>query len=305
MLKRSVCGIALVFSLYAAGPAMAKDRPALAASSPWTLDYDADSCALRRRFGDGREAANLELRRFSPGQDLQATISSSRMRVRRPVMFKYRFGSDGRWNDAGGAYAVTMVDGSSGVLFSPSLIDLPELDALDREERAAYFKTLDMREVEREASAKADSIALRGAFGRELALRLGSLEAPIAALNECIDELMTHWNIDVEAHKTLTRPARPVDFPESASMVGYPPKMVRQGMPGLVNIRLAIDQTGRITSCRIQMPLSDPEFEASSCADIQHAFEFEPALDKDGKPIASYWVTKVLFQIDAPFLRSN
>ena len=45
------------------------------------------------------------------------------------------------------------------------------------------------------------------------------------------------------------------------------------------------------------MPLSDPAFEESSCADIQHAFEFEPALDKDGKPMPSYWTTRVVFTL--------
>jgi hypothetical protein len=45
------------------------------------------------------------------------------------------------------------------------------------------------------------------------------------------------------------------------------------------------------------MPMSDPEFEESSCADIQHAFEFEPALDNDGNPMKSYYITSVQFHI--------
>jgi hypothetical protein len=108
---------------------------------------------------------------------------------------------------------------------------------------------------------------------------------------------MTHWSIDIEAHKTLTRRPVPIDMAAAASMIDYPPKMLRQNMPGLVHIRLAIDERGRITGCHIQMPLSDPVFEETSCADIQHAFEFEPALDKDGKPIASYWLTSVRFTL--------
>ena len=119
----------------------------------------------------------------------------------------------------------------------------------------------------------------------------------MAALNDCIDELMTHWNIDVEAHKTLTRPALPVNLPEVGSMIDYPPMMIRQNLQGVVNIRLAIDEAGRITGCHIQMPLSDPVFEESSCADIQHALDFDPALDKDGQPIKSYYVTSVRFQM--------
>ena len=116
-------------------------------------------------------------------------------------------------------------------------------------------------------------------------------------LNECIDELMTHWGIDIEAHKTLTRSAAPIDLEQAARMIDYPPKMVQRSLQGLVNIRLDIDETGRVTDCHIQMPLSDPVFEESSCADIQHAFEFEPALDKDGKPLKSYYITSVRFQM--------
>ena len=80
-------------------------------------------------------------------------------------------------------------------------------------------------------------------------------------------------------------------------MIDYPPMMAREGVPGVVNIRLAVDESGLVTACHIQMPLADPAFERTSCTDIQHELDFDPALDKDGKPIASYWVTKVHFQI--------
>ena len=128
-------------------------------------------------------------------------------------------------------------------------------------------------------------------------MRLGGFDKAIAALNDCVDELMSHWNIDVEAHRTLTRPAAPVNLPDVSRMIDYPPKMAREGMQGVVNIRLAVDETGLVTSCHIQMPLSDPVFEESSCADIQHALDFDPALDKDGQPIKSYYVTSVRFQM--------
>jgi hypothetical protein len=177
-------------------------------------------------------------------------------------------------------------------------VDLPEYEAIDEGSgREAYFDSIDFRAIEREQAAGISAMRVRG-LGPEFTLRLGKLEAPIVALQDCVDELMTHWNIDVEAHKTLTRRATPIDPGASASMLDYPPRMVQQRMPGLVNVRLAIDETGKITACSIQMPLSDPDFEESSCADIQHAFDFEPALDKAGEPIASYWITKVVFSLN-------
>lgn len=277
-------------------PATAQGRVELAPSSDWTLDYADDSCALRRMFGTGEDQAYLELRRFAPGTGLLAIVASNRMDPRNPPRVRYRFNQAGDWQDVPAPLNATLDTGFRGVIFEPSFVSIPELEGIDDPaERAAEARKLDLKTIEVRQAATTDSISVSGAFRRELTLRLGKLDAPIAALQACIDELVTHWNIDVEAHKTLSRPASPIDMAAASSMLGYPPKMARRSMPGLVHVRLAIDETGRITGCSIQMPLSDPEFAASSCADIQSAFEFEPALDKDGKPIASYWLTKVRF----------
>lgn len=297
-MKLYTCAIAFVLGLAAAGPAAAADSPPLRANSPWTVDYDTESCALRRTFGEGDSKAYLEVRRFAPGLVLQTTIASSNMRTKRSVNFKYRFNGDTEWRKTIGANSVTLASGYEGVLFDSEIVDLPEYDKLEDElEREAYLRSIDWRAIEKAVAAKTETITLRGAFSKELALQLGALDKPITALNECVDELMTHWGIDVEAHKTLTRPAVPVNLSEIPSMMDYPPAMLQKSMPGLVNVRLAINETGKITACHIQMPLSDPVFEESSCADIEHLLDFDPALDKDGKPIASYWVTRVHFQL--------
>jgi hypothetical protein len=291
--------MALALSAVAACPATAADSRGLAPITPWILDYATDSCAIRRMFGEGKNQAYIEFRRFQPGLELQTTVASNRMKATRSGSFRYRFDEATGWRESGIANALKMADGFSGVLFSPSFMNLPEYDELDDQQaQEAYLQTIDWRTMEKEAAAGVESITLSGAFPQTLTLQFGPLDKPIAALNQCINELMTHWGIDVEAHKSLTRQAAPINLPDASKMVDYPPKMLRQGMPGLVNVRLAIDERGRITACHIQMPLSDAAFEESSCADIEHALEFDPALDKDGKPIASYWVTRVIFQID-------
>jgi hypothetical protein len=299
-MRYALVAVASAVMAAVAVPASAQGRPGLSPSSAWTLDYAADSCALRRMFGEGDDRFYLEFRRFGPGLGLQTTIASSGMKPRRSVSFRYRLGSETKWRQAVAANSITLDTPDSsfeGVLFDLALVSSAEAEASsDPLQRAAYLESIDLRALEREAAGRADAITLRGAFRRELTLSLGSLEAPIAALNECIDELMTGWNIDLDAHRTLTRPATPVNLRRVASMIDYPPKMALQNMPGVVNIRLAIDERGRITGCHIQMPLSDPSFEESSCVDVQHALDFDPALDKDGHPIASYWITKVHFR---------
>lgn len=290
----------LALSNGVASPAPAEDAPGLRPDSPWNLVYDDDSCALRRTFAEGDRHGYFEMRRFSPDPGLQVMIASENLKARDLVTYQYRWGNEPEWHEAG-RLKVTLDNGLGGVIFGGGFVELPD-ELADPTERELYLQSIDWRAVEQEAVAQVDSISMRGArirrgYHSDVTLELGNLRAPMAALNTCVDELITHWGIDVEAHKRLTRRATPIDMAGASSMVGYPPKMARQAMPGLVNVRLAIDETGQVTACRIQMPLSDPEFEASSCADIQHAFEFEPALDKDGKPIASYWITRVVFQI--------
>ena len=288
-------GLALCGSL--ASPVLAKDEGAVfTPSSPWTVDYDADSCALRRSFALNGDRAYLEIRRFAPGWGLQTTVATSRAAITSHPDVRYRFTDDKGWRVPGLEVSVTVDGGLKGVIIEPDFAEVTEPDGLEGEAaREAYYASLDYNAIERQQAAAINSLSLHG-LGPEFTLRLGKLDGPIGALQDCIDELVTHWNIDVEAHKTLTRRASPIDQEASSKMVAYPPQMLKRSMPGLVNVRLAIDETGKVTGCSIQMPLSDPAFEASSCADIQHAFDFNPALDKDGKPIASYWVTKVIFR---------
>jgi hypothetical protein len=285
----------LVLCASASSPVLADSELVFAPSQPWIVDYDADSCALRRTFGSGEDRAYLEIRRFAPGWSLQTIVAGTRVSGRLRPNVSYRFTGDEDWHEPGLGITVTLDDGLRGIIIEPSFAEPSELEAIeDDEEREAFLKSADFRAIERRQAAAINSLSLRG-LGPEFTLRLGNLEAPIAALQDCVDELMTHWNIDVEAHKTLSRGATPINWRASSRMLDYPPMMIQQSMPGLVNVRLSIDETGKITGCSIQMPLSDPDFEESSCADIQHAFDFDPALDKDGKPIASYWTTKVVF----------
>ena len=87
------------------GPAWAADPPELAPSSNWTLDYAEDSCALRRMFGQDKNQAYLELRRFEPGMGLQVTFASNRMRIENPASFSFRFEpTESEWQSGLGAH---------------------------------------------------------------------------------------------------------------------------------------------------------------------------------------------------------
>lgn len=67
-----------------------------------------------------------------------------------------------------------------------------------------------------------------------------------------------------------------------------------KGKPGLLNIRLAIDPAGEVVDCHVQSQVADPEFVQTACASLKKS-RFKPALNKDGNPIASYWVRSIYY----------
>jgi hypothetical protein len=271
--------------------AHAKDL-VLEASSPWVMDYAEDSCALRRGFGEGKTSAQLELRRFAPESTILMTVSTNAM-APTGEDFQFRFDPQQEWRDTAGVYA-HFADSSRGVIFGAMLA--PSRDAVSDLSPALFLEaaaTLNSQQ----AAASIEGVSLRSAFKNDLVLRTGSLTKPWSAMDKCLHELLTHWGIDAAAHNSLRRRAVPTNLPSTTNMMDYPPKMLAKRLPGIVNVRLMVDQTGTVNGCVIQMPLSDPAFEKSTCTDLENELEFDPALDANGNPIASYWVTQVNFRI--------
>lgn len=62
--------------------ALAQDRVELAPHSPWVVSYDADSCTLKRQFGEEGEQAYIELRQFGPSEVTQVIVASKDFRRR-------------------------------------------------------------------------------------------------------------------------------------------------------------------------------------------------------------------------------
>jgi hypothetical protein len=276
--------------------ASAKGALVLEPSSPWILDYDADSCALRRMFGEGDKSAQVEFRRFGPGLDLQTRIVTNALNTT-DRNFRFRLDPTQEWKTVDQPIYIHFDEKFRGVIFTRRLVEGSLGRNATPKDWSEFLLAADYRSLESEAMAPVEGITVSRAFSRDLTLRTGSLVSPLAALNECVDELTTHWGIDFEAHKTLSRRATPVNVPRAAQMLDYPPRMLEKGMPGLVNIRLDVDAAGVVTDCHIQMPLSDPEFEKESCTKLKRVLKFDPALDKEGSAIPSYWVNSVRFVI--------
>lgn len=289
--RNLLVGLATAVGL-STGAALAAAEPlVLKPNSKWNLDYSDDSCALKRQFGEEGKQAYLELRQFSPESSLQVVIGSDWKMTK--GTFDFAFEPQEWRKDYSGMYArFGEVDGviltADILLPTPDREFVPSNGEIDRQKLA----------LKQEAYKQTTAISIAGAFEKDFTLRTGSLGAPFEAMDKCLDELLNHWGIDADAHHALTRRAVPKDLKALAKRIQskYPAQPLREGMPAILRVRLGIDETGKVTACRMQLQYAEPEFEKAACKRLEQA-PFNPALDKDGKPIASYWTTSIIYEV--------
>lgn len=304
---RILCGAAFVLAL--ASPAIA-NTTRLAPSSPWQINYADDSCRLARVFGTDTNRIYLMLDRFEPSETFQFLMAGNLVsRAQGMVSTKLTFGP-GEDEQSYQLIAATQnrlpaVLGSSVVLgmrAEPEATAAARAQAQDdaggkkatTPEPSPRFQPMT---PEREAAVR--YIEITGASRRPIVLETGPMGEPMAAMRRCTEELLTHWGIDVEAHRGISRGPRPISNPGQWFGSGdYPHKMVMEGVEGLIRFRLIIEDDGRIGGCHIQQSTRPAEFDRAVCNAMTKRGKFTPALDADGRPIRSYWRSSVRFMLD-------
>ncbi|MEO5705856.1 MAG: TonB family protein [Alteraurantiacibacter sp.] len=299
-------GALLIVGILAPQSAVARDEQVvLAATSAWVVDYAEDSCALRRQFGGPETPVVLELRQFEPDSvDFQFLVSSEHFRLNRNGFadgVAVRYHPDSEFSDADLAFNLQQVGQRRGVTFSHSLFMREQIDftngpqSLDNVAREAMERSFDVAGRARRVTA----IEIRNAFADDVVLQTGSLAAPLEALSNCMDELLLHWGVDAEAHRTLRQRPQPIDQPNWARRVqqAYPMSMAMRGEQAVVRIRLDVSAEGRTTGCHTQARLGMEAFDQTACDILTDRARFIPALDANGNAIASFHMLIIVYSI--------
>ena len=258
--------------------------------SDWVLDYDDDSCALRRAFGDGDIGAFLELRQFAPDDTIQFTAYSTDIGIT-PHPAIYRADPDEAATASSVTYYVNFGEGGTGVQFQGDLrrsAERPQQPdtGWDPDQRAGREREI-------------DGISVYSGLDRPVTFATGSLGSPMQAMRVCLDELLTHWNIDVAAHRTLNRRATPWRMERWIGQVRrvYPTRMLRDGEQAKLRVRLMVNEEGRASECFVQSTIGDKGFEDEACEQLLDHARFEPALDAQNRPIRSFWTTSMIYTL--------
>lgn len=262
----------------------------LAPSSSWHIDYADDYCRLARVFGTDSQKVTLLIDRFAPGARFRLTLVGPMMK---------RSGPDGTATVRFGSVLPEQKlyfhtgDFDKDVpawVFSPSIRLRPLPTGKDPDSPAAppAFEA---------DEASVTEIAIDGPQRRDFILQTGSMQKSFAALRNCTDNLVASWGVDVERYRDAVWPV-PLSSPATwVTGADYPPGMVRTFQPGLVEFRLSIDPTGKVTECRIQQSTNPDGFNDAVCKAMMRRARFQPARDKKGEPVASFYQNGVRFMI--------
>jgi TonB family protein len=255
----------------------------LAPVSKWQMDYAPAECRLLRTFGEGKDKVTLQLSRLDVEDALELSLAAERM----PATDNY----------------VPASVSTSTVEKVPKMYARGA--AATRETPGIIRFGGDMGLV---AALRADTVANQPTrlsvnlpHRYRVQLDLGPMKGPIAALDTCMNDLITSWGLDPNEQRQ--RKSAPV--PTSAPMTwfrpdDYPSDLSRRGSDGTVVVRLVIAADGSIKTCSVAKSGGDKAFEDLSCRLAMARARFRPAVGASGQPITSSWIVRIFWLASAP-----
>lgn len=266
-------------------------RPA----GPWTADFGDDYCRLMRSFSDGADTLAVSFEKIDTGPMMRLMVLGNAVSVYRGsdqlgvdflpsasprrLPFARSTSTDGQQllilagvtiddgsTPAFGPMAAAVGDGSPPPMPSPADRDAAELS------RAAQIT----------------AVSLSSGLTTPVRIETGSLRNAMEVLQTCGYDLLSTWGLDAGKHRTLSRPALPPPGPMLAN--GTIPFGEFARLAGGTNtVRVMISAEGTPTSCHIHFGTLSESVNSRICTQIMSNARFQPALDAEGRPMASYW----------------
>lgn len=270
--------------LAAAAPPPATPLPP---STKWRLDYAPTECRLLRSFGAGADEVTIQFSKLTPDPAIEVALVGRRFPATdRPVPARLTtttvpaVEAHAQGHEAGGGMMASL-------RFRPNraLADAFASDA---------------------ASGRPTRLGIGFVRGYGLALDLGRMKAPLAGLDKCVDDLVSTWGLDPAEQRARTRAAEPVGSPaEWFRPSDFPASLNAIGTGGVVVVRLGVGADGAVTNCAVAKAGGDKAFEELTCRLVRERARFTPALGAAGRPIASVWSSRVVWQPAKPFVRTS
>lgn len=266
-------------------------------TSKWHLDYAENKCRLARTFGEGERKTMFFLEQFQPGTQFGWTVAGKplgKWREGRDV--SVQFGPDNA--PFSRKMSEASLEGFGAALIATGLAPVEILKSGD----LAPGVILEQPEGTDSGAAPDDRIEwllLTQGERNQVRLELGPMTAAFQAMNSCVDNLVAHWGLDPQQQRTRHKSPVWINGAQVARRIQqeYPQEALNKGAQAILNVRVIVDATGRPASCvQSDVTVAD-EFNDHACKQIMRHAKFEPAIGIGGQPIASFYTTRVVYQI--------
>lgn len=283
-------------SISIAAPAMADDGTViLEPSSYWSVDFGEEKCRLARAFGEGEGRHLLFIEQGGPKSSFGfMAIGPAFERFKRPDRIEIQFGEFEPMTDH-----IPMLGETEG--FGASLIytnmvferhTKAENAAEEAQPRKAPLPRLDV-----ETANRIDSISV--SYGkRKVVFNTGDLSEAVTVMNECALNFVEAWGLDRGAHESMVQPPKWKNEQAVARRIQatYPSQALRRGESGIIRLRVTVEEDGSVSDCILNKATIADSLDSPACREMRKA-QFEPALDENGEPMRSFYLTNIIYRV--------
>ena len=252
----------------------------------WVLDFGENKCRLARWFGTEEERHLLMFEQGAPRSSFGMTLAGPEMRRFHgaPNIFLGMEGTEPM--EERERFESGDVDniGKAIIIASHSL-------GPSRSEDGLMQAGIDL-----DQAGTVDRIVIERR-GRVVSFETGNMRKPFEALNVCTSDLLRDWGLDEEQHKSYI-PARWTNQDAIIRRIqaAYPRDARLSGEQGIFRMRVIVEADGTVGECLIENATATDRLESPACTEMRRA-AFEPARDRTGQPMRSFYATTLTYAI--------
>lgn len=250
-------------------------QPVLEPVGQWVADFEKDFCSVSRQFGNDHDGPVIGFKALFPNDTsidvvLVTTDRAPPLNRRQVMRINPAHGpSDAKDHPAD----IAVIKDSPGVVWSVT-VSLSQLKSI------------------------ADGRQLRIEYGdhQQIIVRPEGIDRALNILDQCRVSLAEYWKLDTASLARLkTLPVARTPRQAWLTSFDYPDQAKTKQHSGTSIIIWNVNVDGVPSDCRILKSAGYPELDDAACKGILARARFDPALDLDGKPIATFLVCRIIW----------
>lgn len=285
--RRARLGLVLLAAVVAGGlatPARAQDGEQPAG---WQYNEDAESCRASIALGTAADRVQLRLRSFGPGSPIEVRVASAPLPNEPRSAREMRLSWDGEASDVLQVGILGMTEaGTPTITFQ--FLTRPA---------SAFFEGRVVNNMYYTSSPDlyAETLQLRIPGVAPITIDMGPLHEPITQLEQCEAALLQKWGFGDDYVHRIGRPPEIVRRNDVDNIIFYPAAQLLSRVGTFVQLRLKVDESGKVADCVVQAPSGSTVFGTESCKALKRSLRMIPAEDRQGRKVESFAQIAIAF----------